>query len=143
MARKDYYYNENAPKVNSIVAAASAILTNNNGEVLLHRRTDNNQWSLIGGGMDYGESISQTIIREVKEETGFDATIEKLIGIYSNPNHVIEYTNGEVRQQFSICFHCKIVSGNLTISSESHELKFFTQEEINNLQIHPSQKIRI
>lgn len=124
MARKDYYNCENAPKVNSIVAAASAVLTDSEGRILLHKRKDNNQWSLIGGGMECGESISDTIIREIKEETGFNAKIEKMIGIYSNPNHVIEYTNGEVRQQFSLCFHCIIEDGEIMMSDESIQLLF-------------------
>ena len=143
MARKDYYNCELASKVNSIVAAASTILTNENGDILLHKRRDNSQWSLIGGGMEYGENISQTILREIKEETGYDAYIGKLIGIYSNPRHVISYSDGEVRQQFSICFHCIISGGTKMLSNESIELQFFTRYEIENLEIHESQKIRI
>lgn len=143
MSRKDYYNCELAPEVNSIVAAASAVLTNQNGDILLHKRRDNSQWSLVGGAMEYGESISQTILREIKEETGYVAHIDKLIGIYSNPRHVIAYSNGEVRQQFSICFHCVIDSGKKAISDESIELQFFTRTQIEILDMHESQKIRI
>ena len=143
MSRKDYYNYEGAPKVNSIVAAASAVLTSKQGNILLHKRRDNLQWSLIGGGMEYGESISETILREIKEETGYDAHIEKMIGIYSNPKHVIAYSDGEVRQQFSICFHCIIDSGEGEISNESIQLRFFSRSEIEFLEIHESQKIRI
>ncbi|WZL81842.1 NUDIX domain-containing protein [Vallitaleaceae bacterium 9-2] len=143
MARKDYYNCELAPEVNSIVAAASAVLTNKNGDILLHKRRDNYQWSLIGGGMEYGESISQTILREIEEETGYKANIDKVIGIYSNPRHVIAYSDGEVRQQFSICFHCVIDGGNKKISNESIELRFFNRNEIETLEIHESQRTRI
>lgn len=109
--RKDYYYDTNAPKVNSIVPAASAVVTNDEGQVLLQRRVDNGLRSLPGGGMEPGECIEDTIIREVFEETGFNVVVEKMIGIYTNPNHIIAYSDGEVRQQFSVCFSCKIISG--------------------------------
>jgi 8-oxo-dGTP pyrophosphatase MutT (NUDIX family) len=43
-------------------------------------------------------------VREVKEETGYDVEVETITGTYTNPNHVMRYDDGEVRQQFSICF---------------------------------------
>ncbi|AIQ34694.1 hypothetical protein R50345_08765 [Paenibacillus sp. FSL R5-0345] len=143
MGRKDYYHEKNAPTPNSIVAAASAIVVNDVGEVLMHKRTDNLLWSLPGGAMDFGENIEQTIIREVKEETGFDVIVNKLIGTYTDPDHIIQYTNGEVRQQFSLCFECKIIGGNLTVSSESHEVSFFKITDILSINAHPAQMVRI
>lgn len=143
MGRKDYYYANNAPKPNVIVAAASAVVTNNENQILLHKRRDNNSWSLLGGAMEYGEDIKTTIIREVKEESGLEVRIEKLIGIYSDPNHIIEYSDGEIRQQFSICFHCIVESGEISVSNESYEVQFFDKEEITKLIMHPAQKIRL
>lgn len=143
MSRKDYYYESNSPKVNSIVAAASAVLTDKEGKIVMHKRRDNNLWSLLGGAMEYGESINDTIIREIKEESGFEAEVVKLVGIYTDPNHIIEYSNGEVRQQFSVCFHCSIKSGELTISNESKELGFFNKEELSNVNMHEAQRVRI
>lgn len=143
MSRKDYYNDPTAPRANSIVPAASAIVTNKLGEILMHRRVDNDKWSLLGGAMQPGETISQTIIREIKEESGFDTEIEALIGIYSDPNHIIEYSDGEIRQQFSICFHCRIIAGHLKISSESKELKFFDHVGIEFIDMHPAQRLRI
>lgn len=141
--RKDYYYQDNAPSPNSIVPAASAVVLNKEGKILLHKRRDNNSWSLIGGGMELGESIEQTIIREVKEETGFDVSVVKCIGIYTDPNHIIAYSDGEVRQQFSICFECHIKGGKKIVSSESKQVEFFSKEELENLDMHPAQRIRL
>lgn len=143
MARKDYYHQSDAPKPNSLVPAASAVVTDSEGKILLHKRSDNHLWSLHGGGMDLGEPIEQTIIREVKEETGFDVVVEKCIGIYTDPGHVIEYSDGEIRQQFSICFECRIVGGKLSVSSESTQVSFFSKEELDRLPMHPAQKVRI
>ena len=140
--RIDYYNDENAPKVNSIVPAASAVIIQDN-EILLQKRADNDLWSLPGGKMEPGEDIEHTIIREVLEETGYNVVVNKLIGVYTNPNCIIAYSDGEVRQQFSLCFQCSIVSGEMRISSESKEVQFFKLNEIENLSISYQQKIRI
>jgi hypothetical protein len=76
IGRKDYYHAPDAPKPNSIVPAASAVVLNHDGKILLHKRKDNALWSLPGGAMELGESIEETIIREVKEETGLDVKVK-------------------------------------------------------------------
>lgn len=76
MVRIDYFNDPNAPKANTIIPAASAIVTNHEGKILLHRRSDNDLWALPGGSMDIGESISETAVREVKEETGLDVRVD-------------------------------------------------------------------
>jgi ADP-ribose pyrophosphatase YjhB (NUDIX family) len=76
--------------------------------------------------MEVGERIADTAVREVKEETGLDVEPEAIIGIYTNPRHVVEYADGEVRQQFSVCFACRAVGGQLATSEESLEVGFFT-----------------
>ncbi|RAL26724.1 NUDIX domain-containing protein [Thermoflavimicrobium daqui] len=143
MARKDYYHQANAPQSNSLVPAASAVVTNSKGQILLHKRSDNQLWSLPGGTMELGETIQETIIREVKEETGFDVEVLKCIGIYTDPGHIIEFSDGEVRQQFSICFACRIIGGELAISSESIQVRLFSKDELASLQLHPAQQIRL
>lgn len=143
MARKDYYHQPNSPSPNSLVPATSAIVLNKNGEILLHKRSDNHLWSLPGGAMELGESIEECIIREVKEETGFEVEVLKCIGIYTDPEHIIAYSDGEVRQQFSICFECRIVGGELAVSSESTQVKFFTKDDLDLLDLHPAQQTRI
>lgn len=143
LARKDYYHQPDAPEPNSLVPAVSAVVTDSEGKILLHKRSDNFLWSLPGGAMELGESVEQAVIREVKEETGFDVEVLRCTGIYSDPGHVIAFSDGEVRQQFSICFACRIVGGELSVSSESVEVRFFTKEELDRLDLHPAQRIRL
>jgi ADP-ribose pyrophosphatase YjhB (NUDIX family) len=143
VTRIEHIDNPNAPMANSLVPAASAIVTDNEGRILLIRRSDNDLWSIPGGAMEVGESISQTAIREVREETGLEVEPLYVVGIYSNPRHVVEYSDGEVRQQFSICFACKVVGGEIRTSSESTEVRFFTQGEMNELPMTSSIKRRI
>jgi ADP-ribose pyrophosphatase YjhB (NUDIX family) len=143
VARTDYYDDPNAPVVNSIVAAASAIVTNAGGDILVHRRADNDLWALPGGVMEFGESISDTVVREVHEETGLHVTPRHVIAVYSDPKHVFAYSDGEVRQEFSVCVACELVGGELEISDESTELKFLPAAEVLNLNMHPRIKARV
>lgn len=143
MSRIDYLNDPNAPKPNSIVPAASAIAVDSAGRILLHRRSDNDLWALPGGAMELGETLGETAIRETKEETGLDVEPEYIVGIYTNPRHVVAFSNGEVRQQFSLCFACRLVGGELQVSDESYEVGFFSPEEIEHLDMHPSIRLRI
>ncbi|MEV7201874.1 NUDIX hydrolase [Streptomyces griseoluteus] len=143
MARVDYFNDPNAPKANSLVPSVTAVARNEAGEVLLIHKTDNNLWALPGGGIDLGESAPDAAVRETKEETGFDVEVTGLVGIYTNPRHVMAYDDGEVRQQFSICFHARITGGQLRTSSESKEVAFVDPRKLDELNIHPSMRMRI
>jgi ADP-ribose pyrophosphatase YjhB (NUDIX family) len=116
--RTEHYHDPEAPRATSLVPATSAVVFDADGRVLLHRRADNRLWSLPGGAMEIGETVKQCVMREVLEETGLEIRTTGLVGIYSDPDHVIEYEDGEVRQQFSICFRAVPVSGELRSSSD-------------------------
>jgi ADP-ribose pyrophosphatase YjhB (NUDIX family) len=143
MARIDYYHDPSAPCANSLVVGSSAVVTDNETRILLQRRSDSGNWALPGGAMDIGETFAQSAVREVKEETGFDVRIDRIIGIYSDPGHVFAYDDGEVRQEFSICLACTIVGGTLMVSSESTAVEFFAVADLPGLQMHESIHIRI
>ncbi|MFF1847989.1 NUDIX hydrolase [Streptomyces sp. NPDC058217] len=143
MARVDFINDPNAPKANSIVPSVTAVALNEAGEVLLIHKTDNDLWALPGGGVDVGESVADAAVRETKEETGFDVEVTGLVGLYTNPAHVMAYDDGEVRQQFSICFTARIVSGEPRTSSESKEVAFVAPDGLDGLNIHPSMRMRI
>ncbi len=143
MGRVDYYHQDDAPKANSLVPGASAIVVNDDREILLHRRSDNSRWALPSGTMDIGERIADTAVRETREETGLDVEVTRLVGIYSDPGHVFAYDDGEVRQQFSICFACQVVGGRLQTTDEALEVGFFAPDELDELDMHPSIRLRI
>jgi 8-oxo-dGTP pyrophosphatase MutT (NUDIX family) len=143
VARVEHYDDPDAPEPNSLVPAASAVVTNDTGDILMQRRADNNLWALPGGAMDFGETIGQTAVREVHEETGYDVEIEGLVGIYTDPSHVIEYTDGEVRQQFNICFAARLVGGTLRGSDESTDVRWVAPDRLDTLQIHHTTRLRL
>ncbi|MDH6120615.1 NUDIX domain-containing protein [Kitasatospora sp. GAS204B] len=143
MARTEYYDDPDAPKPNRVVVAASAVVTDDRGRILLQRRTDNGLYALPGGTMDLGESLPGTAVREVQEETGLAVEITGLVGTYTDPRHIIAYSDGEVRQQFNVCFTARITGGELRISSESTDLQFVAPTEIENLPMHHTQRLRL
>ena len=143
MGRVDYYDDPDAPAANSLVPAASAIVTDESGRILLHRRRDNDQWALPGGVMELGESLGECIVREVREETGFDVEPVGIVGIYSDPKHVFAYTDGEVRQEFSVCFECRIIAGELSVSDESYEVEFFPAKDVATLPMVDRVRLRV
>lgn len=143
MTRTDYLNDPDAPKANSIVPAVSAIVTDAQDRILLILRTDNGYWSIPGGGLNPGESVTGATVREVKEETGIDCQVTSLVGIYSDPDHVAAYDDGEVRQEFSICFITRMTGGTIATSSESAKVQFVPSSAILDLRMHPSIRLRI
>lgn len=143
MGRIDYIDDPRAPKANSVVPSVVAIVQDDQGRVLMIHKTDNDKWALPGGGHEIGESISDAVVREVKEETGYDVEVETLTGTYTNPGHVMAYDDGEVRQQFSLAFKARLTGGSARTSSESSEVCWLTAGEIAALDVHPSMRLRI
>jgi ADP-ribose pyrophosphatase YjhB (NUDIX family) len=143
VARRDYYRDPGAPAANSLVPGASAIVVDEAGRIALHRRTDNDLWALPSGTMEIGESIGQTAVREVREEIGLVVEPVRLVGVYSDPEHVFAYDDGEVRQEFNVCIACRVVGGELAAGDEAREVGWFTPEEIDDLPMHESVRKRI
>src|ERR1700729_1889375 len=110
--RVDYYDSPDAPKANSLVPSVNVVVVGDAGEILLIRRTDNGNWALPGGAIALGESVAQAAVRETLEESGIECAITGIVGIYSDPRHVILYTsNGEARQEFSIVLTARPLRG--------------------------------
>jgi len=143
MVRVDYINDPNAPKANSVVPSVVAIVQDDQGRVLMIHKTDNDKWALPGGGHEIGESIADTVVREVKEETGYDVEVETITGTYTHPGHVMAYDDGEVRQQFSIAFRARLTGGSARTSSESDRVEWVEPTSLDQLDLHPSMRLRI
>jgi ADP-ribose pyrophosphatase YjhB (NUDIX family) len=145
MARRiDYYDDPAAPAANSLFPSVNVVVVNSAGEILMIRRSDNGNWAVPGGAIDLGESVAQAAIRETREESGIDCEVTGLVGIYSDPRHVIVYTsNGEARQEFSIVLTGRPVSGTPTPSDESKEARWVPTSALPGYTMDRSMRIRI
>ncbi|MGB0386536.1 MAG: NUDIX domain-containing protein [Ardenticatenaceae bacterium] len=125
------------------VGASAMIFDGTREKILLTRRADNGQWCLPGGGMDPGESISETCVREVWEEIGLDVRVGRLIGVYSTPHRITEYPDGNRVQYVSFHFETEPIGGQLGTSDEVTEYGYFTPAEIKQMDLmeHHHQRI--
>lgn len=126
-----------------VVACDGVIFDSTKTKMLLTQRADNGQWCLPGGRMESGESASECCVREVLEETGLVVTVERLVGVYSTPNHITEYIDGNRKQGVDIIFETQIINGDVQISEETTDVGYFSKEEMKLIDIVELMKERI
>lgn len=125
------------------IGASAAIFDETREKLLLTQRTDNGEWCLPGGAMDAGESIAETCIREVWEETGLKVQIVRFIGVYSSPHHIVQYADGNRFQFVSFNFEAEVIGGELGIRDEVTDYGYFSPAEIEAFKLMEHHKIRI
>jgi 8-oxo-dGTP pyrophosphatase MutT (NUDIX family) len=132
---------ERGPRVGATaeLSVGAAVVVVDGDRVLLTRRSDGGEWCLPGGGCDPGERPSETAIREVFEETGLTIRVTGLLGVYSNPDIVVVYPDGNRAQIMASCFWAEIVDGSPGLSDEVTEVGWFTAEEAAGLSVIPTQ----
>ena len=87
--------------------------------------------------------MTDCAIREVREETGLQIRITDLMGTYSDPRILIAFTNGEVRQEFTLVYAAEIESGELKIDDESKEAAWLPLPSAVELPLVESQRRRL
>lgn len=139
MAIAAYYLNDpNAPKPNMPIHLGANLLVCCQGRLLLERRSDCDQWGLIGGGRKKGESALQNAVRELFEETGLRLTPDELtfVKTYDNPGRIASYRDGSVWAMVISVFRVTLTEEvPLQCSKESVDLRFFTPQELRTLPI--------
>jgi 8-oxo-dGTP diphosphatase len=93
----------------------SAVVFNDAGEVLLAQRADNGHWSIIAGMLDPGEQPADGMLREIMEETGVRATVDRLAGVAL---HEVTYPNGDLCHMANTWFRCTAVDGEARVNDE-------------------------
>ena len=83
--------------------------------------------------MEAGESLTEACAREVKEETGLEVRVTRLVAVYTNPHVLLEYPDGNRWQVVVLHFETEIINGDLVLSDETTELQYFSRAEILNL----------
>ncbi len=116
-------------------ACAAVIFAADRERILLTRRSDNGRWCLPGGALEAGESATEACAREVREETGLEVVVGRLIGVYTTPHRIVEYADGNRRQLVAFCFEATPTGGLLGLSDETTEAAYFTPGEIADLDL--------
>jgi len=113
------------------IVAVNAIIFDTTTKVLLTKRKDKNIWCLPGGIVEAKETISQALVREVKEEICVDINIIHLIGVYSCNNiNPEEWIN---RNSIIISMLAEITDGQLGISDEVEDVDYFELTKLPNI----------
>ena len=97
-----------------------ALIFNNEKQILLGHRRDIAWWNLPGGGMESGETVDEALCREVREETGLEVKVERLVGVYSKPQ----------KQEVVLTFLCQVIGGTIQSTEETRESRYFTPDTL-------------
>jgi 8-oxo-dGTP pyrophosphatase MutT (NUDIX family) len=143
MGRVEYWHDPDAPTPNSLVPACGVLAINDAGEILMQRRRDTGQWALPMGKMELGETPSECAVRETHEETGVRVEIVGLVGIYSDPSHIVAYTDGEVRQEYEVTLLARPLSGSPTANDEASDVRWVEPHRLDSYDIHPTMRRQI
>jgi len=128
-------YGERLGKEGKLRLGCSAAIFDEQGRVLLTRRADNGQWCLPSGGMEPGESAAEACEREVWEETGLNIRVKRLVGIYSDPDQLVIYPDGNKFQIVALHFEAESIGGQLGLSNETTDFGYFSLEEIRGMEL--------
>lgn len=103
--------------------SVAGIVLNERGEVLAIKRRDNGEWQPPGGVLELGETIEDGLRREILEETGVDASVGPLTGVYKNMRLGV----------IALVFRCHFVGGRMRTSDETQELRWLPAQEAQAL----------
>lgn len=133
-----YRGDSNAPKTTMPAhLGANAIITCQ-GKILLEKRRDSDTWGLVGGGVKKTETPLQAISREIYEELGLRISKEQFqkLSVYGEPGRIAAYQDGSIWRMVIVVFGLELEQmPDMTISAESKDLRFFTKEELRNIEI--------
>ena len=116
---------------------ANAIITCK-GKLLLEKRKDSDIWGLVGGGVKKYETEAQAMSREVYEELGIRISKERFqkLKVYGEPGRIAAYRDGSVWRMVIVVFGVDLEEEpEMVISHESRDLRFFSKEELKEIEI--------
>lgn len=116
---------------------ANAIITCK-GKLLLEKRRDSDIWGMIGGGCKKTETGREAIARETYEELGLriDKSRFEKLAVYDNPGRIAAYRDGSIWRMVIVVYGLDFEEEPvMRISSESKELRFFSKEEVQQIEI--------
>ena len=133
-----YRGDPNAPKPTQPAHLGVNAIITCKGKLLLEKRRDCEIWGLVGGGVKRKESCELALIREIREELGLYIKPSQLkkLGVYGEPGRIAAYQDGSIWRMVVVIYALELDEiPDMKISKESKELRFFSREEIKNIEI--------
>ena len=119
------------PVLTAIRPGVAAVLRDGDGRILLHRRRVGGGWAPPSGAVEPGEDVISALHRELREETALTATVERPVGVYSDPAYmVVAYPDGRVVHFVTTLFLCRVESGTLAGNEEGLEWSWFPADDL-------------
>ena len=110
----------------------TAVVFDDQDRVLLVRRADNGQWTLVTGCLDPGEQPAAGLVREIEEETAILAVAERVIRVAALP--ALVYPNGDQARFLDVAFRCRAVSGTARVNDdESVDVGWFALDSLPDI----------
>lgn len=137
--RRVHFHDAAAPVATVVTPSVFVAVGNGTGRLLLVRRCDSGNWELPGGRVDIGESAVAAGIRETWEEAGVRVRVTGLVGLFTDPSHVVEAADGVlVRQQFVVCLRARAVRGRPRGDrDETDDARWFPAADVVRLPLEP------
>ena len=138
---KFYRGDPNAPKPTMGAHLGSNAIITCKGKILLEKRRDSDVWGLIGGGVKSYETELQAMVREVREELGIRVSPEKfkrlaVYGEHGRTGRIAAYCDGSVWRMVIVVYGLELEEEpEMVVSSESQALRFFTKEELKDIEV--------
>ena len=133
-----YRGDPNAPKPTMPAHLGANVILTCQGKLLLERRRDSDTWGLVGGGVKNSETELQAIAREIREELGIRIPKERFtkLAVYGEPGRIAAFKDGSIWRMVLVVFGLDLPERpQMTISAESRELRFFSKEELKDIEI--------
>lgn len=125
------------------VGCSAVIFDEAREKVLLTQRADNGRWCLPGGHMESGESAAEACEREVWEETGLKVRAMRLLGVYSNPDQLVIYKDGNKAFFVVLNFEVQVLEGEVGLSDETTDFGWFSLAEMQSMRMHANHQMRV
>jgi ADP-ribose pyrophosphatase YjhB (NUDIX family) len=146
--RTDYWNDPDAPRATRRRTSASVFVQDGEGRLLLMCRADNGLWTMPSGGVKTGETVAEAGVRECAEETGILVEVTGLLGVFSDPGHVVAMARGgkvtEVRQPINICLRARPRGGELRPApDEARDARWVGPADLDGYPIPPAVRARL
>lgn len=124
------------------IVAVGGIVEDGEGNILLVKTRDGG-WVYPGGQVEVGENLIDALIREIKEESGIEATVSHLIGVFSNTG-IHKWYDGvtDVPTKVMFDFACKPLGGELAVSEETTDSRWIAKDKVLDFVTAPAIRTR-